>query len=206
MNLITELLDDPGVADELRRGRTSLSLRDAIARLGIELTDPGGWAGPPGEEFEPAAPGLLEVAQLARLPASALGEGEDDEPPMDIHHGAPLWLEARYLDPARQEIVVFPNEEDRDHQRVMLYAPGVVLEDSRILDAVSAELQVVDGRRRLLGLFKRHPSCPIGTRQADGTIVCPPVLCPKGGACVPSKLAGPGGAKVRCRCKHDRRP
>jgi hypothetical protein len=202
MNLITELLDDPGFIAELRRRRTPLSLRDAVALLGIELTGPSGWAGPPGEDFEPAGPGLLDAAQLARRPASALGEGEGDEPPPDIHHGAPLWLEARYLDPARQEIIVFPNEEDRDHQRVMLYAPGAVLEDSRLLDAVSAELQVVDGRRRLLGLFKRHPSCPIGTKQADGTIVCPPVNCPKGGACVPWKLADPAGAKVRCRCKH----
>ena len=205
MNLITELLDDPGFIAELRQRPVPLTLRDAVARLGIESTDPGRWAGPPGDDFEPAGPELLERAQLARFPASALPEGEDEEPP-DVHHGAPLWLEARYLDPARQEIVVFPNEEDRARQRVMLYAPGAVREDSRLLDAVSAELQVVAGRPRLSGLFKLHPSCPIGTKQADGSIDCPPVSCPKGGACVPWKLADPAGVKVHCRCKHRRRP
>ena len=43
----------------------------------------------------------------------------------------------------------------------MLYAPGEVREDSVLLDAVSAEVQVVDGRRRLLGLFQRHPAAPV---------------------------------------------
>jgi hypothetical protein len=203
MNLITELLDDPGFIAELRRRRTPLSLRDAVALLGIEPTDPGQWAGPPGEDFEPADPGLLEAAQLARLPASALpgAETEDGEPSPEAHHGAPLWLEARYLDQARQQIVVFPNEED-PAQRVMLYAPGEVREDSVLLDAVSAELQVVGGRPRLLGLFKRHPACPQGLKQADGTIDCPPVNCPKGGACVPRPVTDPAGAKVRCKCMH----
>jgi hypothetical protein len=203
MNLITELLDDPGFAAELLRRPASapLSLRDAAARLRIEPTDPGRWAGPPGEDFEPAGPELLDRAQLTRFPASALPEGEDEELP-DVHHGAPLWLEARYLDQDRQEIAVFPNDDDAA-QRVMLYAPGEFREDSVILEPVSAELQVAaDGRRRLLGLFKRHPSCPTGFYQPDGKFFCPPVHCPKGGACTPRKRAGASGVNYYCRCKH----
>jgi hypothetical protein len=202
MNLITELLDDPGVVAELRQREVPLSLGDAVARLGIEPTDPGRWAGPPGEDFEPAGPELLERAQLARFPVSALPEGPDEEPP-DIHHGAPLWLEARYLDQDRREVAVFPNEDDPARERVMLYAPGAVRGDSVLLDVVSAELQVsADGRRRLLGLFKRHPSCPTGFFQPDGTFHCPAVHCPKGGACTPRKRAGASGVNYYCRCKH----
>jgi hypothetical protein len=202
MNVITELLDDAGFVAELRRRRTPLSLRDAAARLGIELTDPSLWAGPPGEDFEPAGPELLERAQLARFPASALPEVGGGEPLPDLDHGAPLWLEARYLDEDRREITVFPNEEDRTRQRVMLYAPGELRGDSVILDVVSGELQVLGRRRRLSGLFKRHPACPTGSTQADGTFHCPPGTCPKGGTCTQRKRVTASGVKLSCRCRH----
>jgi hypothetical protein len=37
-----------------------------------------------------------------------------------------------------------------------------------ILDAVSGELQILGGRRRLSGLFKRHPACPPGPPRRMG--------------------------------------
>jgi hypothetical protein len=201
VNAITELLDDPGLVAELRRRPTPLSLRDALALLGVEAGDPDFRVGPPGEDFEPAGAELLERAQLARYPASALPEAEDGPIP-DVEHGASLWLEARYLDEDRQEVMVFPNDDDPDRQRVMLYAPGELRGDTVILDPVSAELQVLGRRRRLRGLFKRHPACPTGSTQADGTFLCPPGICPKGGTCIKRTTTEASGVKLYCRCKH----
>jgi hypothetical protein len=200
VNIVTELLEDTGFITSFVAREEPFTLAQALQTLNVEPTDPQTWATELRPDFEPVGPELLQQSSLPRFPAYVLPTAEDEQPESDYEHGDTLWLAARYLDPDRREIVVFP-EDDEPVGRLMMYAPQETEEQSVLLHVISAELSIADTGRRLSGLFLRHSSCPQGWYQPDQTFYCPPGRCPKG-SCTCITTQESSGIKRYCRCRH----
>ncbi|MEU4272239.1 hypothetical protein [Streptomyces sp. NPDC026092] len=207
MNIVSELLASPEFVNRLRVDRNAANLKECLTLLGISNSERMEFT-PEGitSEFEPIPlPQALE-AQLIIMSVNAFSEAERRELPTDTHHGDPLWLQAKPIDPDAKEFATYPDEYDRT-PRLMLYRYGEQTPTGVALDVISAEIEETrkGGKplRRLRGLFRRHQKCPAGLTDHRDEFICPQGRCPLGGVCKPvTVLDDSGGLRQVCECQH----
>ncbi|WP_141743787.1 hypothetical protein [Streptomyces agglomeratus] len=117
MNIVRKMtLGDSELIDTIREH--PISMRSVLQLLGLNCEPPRKNA-PTG--FMPVEEAWLDRAELFILPI------DDFEGSAEVVHQEPepksrVWLEGRYLDEGHKEVVVFPNEADTDHTRLILFA------------------------------------------------------------------------------------
>ncbi|WP_459647572.1 hypothetical protein [Kitasatospora sp. Ki12] len=188
---------DPNDVVHVIGGKRSMTLSDLMGLLDCQLESNLDKSEPdngflPGEESD------LSRARLSTFASESFYEVTPEDTPDDF--SPDWWLEARYIDSEKKELVAYPNDKS-DTPRLMAYAVTTEADGTETLEIVILELRPASGLERVKWvvhrILRRRERC----RSKDGTNACLG-KCPPGKLCRTIRLRGSVmGDDMTCRCK-----